>query len=317
MRPVSLQNSPRVEDPRLGRIVWALLAAVAFVAVAFGAYYYWDRYVALGDKSPVEKNIQHLEEQVRKNPEDPNTRLALAQYYLESGMAARSLEQAQQVLNAYPEKHEALFMTGVAYLRAGQPQAAIEPLEKLVSFRRGAQMAKADSILEAALYYLGDSYIRVDDPAKAIPVLTEALTIDRTDADALYRLGVAYALEGQHEQALEQLQRAVLFVPDLAEAYDQMAKSYAALSRPDYVTYAQGMEAYSRKDYTNARTLLARAVAKAPDLVAAQLGLGLTLEQTGELQLAKKSFQKVLAAQPDNMLASRGLSRIDSPGGAH
>jgi len=309
---------PTRRDPDnrlLTRVVLALLIAVVLTLGAFAAYYYWDRYVAIGDQSPVERNVAHLEQMVRKNPGDAETRLSLAQYYLENTMDAKALAQARQILKAYPDSEGALFIVGVATGRSGQPQAAIEPLEKLAAMRRKAPMAQIDTVLQATLYYLGENYVKLKTPEKAIAVLGEALTIDRTDADALYQLGVAYAQGGQHQLAVDQWQRAVLFVPDHADAYRQMANSYDALALPEYATYARAMAAYSAKDYAQARTALEQAAARLPDFAPVHLGLGLTYEHLKEFQLATESYQRVLAADPHNLVATYGLERTHATTG--
>jgi len=305
----------------LVRVVLALLAAVVLVAGAFAGYYYLDRYTAPNVASPAAKDQEHLEQLVRQKPQDPDARLALAQYDLEHGAYAEAVDNAQQVMRAYPDRLEALYIAGVAGTRAGQAQDAIEPLEKLAAVRRASPAAGVDSGLEATLYYLGENYVKLNMGDKAIAVLQEALTIDSTDADAMYQLALAYAQGGQHQLALEQLERAVLFVPDLAEAYQQMALSYAALSKSSYVTYAQGMEAFSVKDYARARSTLEQAVAELPDFAPGQLGLGLTYERLGNLELARASYERVLVLDPENLMARYGLSNIAAPdttnGGVH
>lgn len=312
-------NYRTLRDPcnrLLTLLVLGLLAAVVLTLGAFAAYYYWDRYVAIGDQSPVERNIAHLEQMVRKNPQDAETRLSLAQYYLENTMDAKALDQARQILEAYPDSEGALFVVGVAYGRTGQPQAALEPLEKLATIRRKAPMAGIDTILQATAYYLGENYLKLNLLEKAIAVLKEALAIEHTDADALYQLGVAYAQSGQHQLAVEQWQQAVLFVPDHTDAYRQLADSYDALSMPDHATYARAMAAYSTKDYAQARTALEQAVKRLPDFPAVHLGLGLTYENLKEFQLATQSYQRVLELDPHNLVATYGLERIHATTGS-
>jgi tetratricopeptide (TPR) repeat protein len=316
IKRINLSTWRDPDNRLLTRVVLGLLAAVVLTLGAFAAYYYQDRYIAIGDQSPVEKNIAHLEQMVRKNPQDAETRLSLAQYYLENAMDAKALNQARQILKAYPDSEGALFIVGVASGRSGQSQAAIEPLEKLATIRRKAPMAKIDTVLQATLYYLGENYVKLNTPEKAIAVLEEALAIEHTDADALYQLGVAYAQSGQHELAVEQWQQAVLFVPDHAEAYRQMANSYDALSKPDHAAYARAMAAYANQDYAQARTALEQTVARLPDFTAGHLGLGLTYEHLKEFQLATQSYLRVLAADPHNLVATYGLERVHAATGS-
>jgi len=301
----------------LKRLVWITFAAFLLGVTAFSGFYYWDRYIHLGDTSPIEKNIAHLEKLVRENPQDAGTRLALAQYYLENAMYAQAIDQAQQVSKAYPDNDGALLISGIAYTHTGEPEAAIEPLEKFAEIHRKSEMAHIDSGLETALYFLGANYVKLNQSEKAIVVLTEALSINRTDADAMYQLGLAYAQQGQHEQAVEQFQNAVLFVPDFSEAYSHMAESFTALGKTDYAAYARGMEAYAMEDYTSGRQQLELVSAKLPNFLLVHIGLGQIYEQLGELQLARQSYERALEIDPINFTASNALARVKQHAGGN
>lgn len=294
----------------LNRIVFLTLGAVVLVVVSFGGYYYWDRYVHLGDPSPLALGVAALEEKVREDPQDPEVRVALAQYYYENGIYDKAITQAQQVLENYPKHEGALFVLGLAYTGSGNVEAAIEPLEQFVTIRREAEMASTDSLLETALYFLGENYVELHRPSEAIAILSEALVINRIDADAMYQLGLAYAMDEKPELALEQYHNAVRFVPDFFEAYSAMAESYRMLSMPSHVDYARGMETFAQGDYAQARKYLEKAVKNLPDFVPALVGMGLTYESLGDLQSAQTNLEQALLLEPDNFMASHALARV-------
>jgi tetratricopeptide (TPR) repeat protein len=296
----------------LDRLVRMTFIALILVVVGFGAYYYWDRYIHLGDESPVEKGAAYLEEQVRENPNDPAVRIALAHFYLQSGAYERSIEQANQILSAMPEDQNGLFFLGMSYAYLKQPEEAIEPLSKFVIIREQGEMAGLDSELQRALYFLGDSYFKTGRPDEAVASLTRALEINRTDADAMYVLGQVYASLGKHAQALEQYQNAVRFVPDFTEAYQGMLESYSALDHSSYVAYAKGMEALTMDDLETALTYLESAADGLSDFAPAYLGLGLTYEKLGNAQQATMNLQRALELDPDNYMASHALGRIQA-----
>jgi len=300
------------DNRSLRRLIWLILAALIILTVAFAGYYYWDRYVHLGDKSPIEMSTAHLEDQVRTDPSNPDARLALAEQYLQNQEFAGAIEQAQQVLNAFPDHPGALLILGVANTMAGNAQAAIEPLEQFAALRRDDPMAGVDTNLEAALYYLGYNYITINQPTQAIPVLSEALVIEPTDADAMFQLGIALAREGQHAQAIAQFYEAVRFVPDFADAYQEMAASYGAMDMPAHVLYAHGMQAFSTKSYGQARDLLEQAAGELSDFAPLYLGLALTYEQLGDLQLAQTNVERTLALEPHNFYANIIYERIQT-----
>ncbi len=290
--------------------VWLVLAALITVLTMFGTYYYWDRYVHLGDKSPVQRNIEQMEQVILSDPQDPDKRVALAEYYLGAGMNQDALALSQQVLERYPEHDGALLIAGVAAARLDQPDAALVPLRHFIARRRTQPMAQADLALEAAYYYLGKSYLQLDRPQDALAALESAVSISPTDADALYQLGLAYQATGRPEPALEQYHQAVRLVPNFSEVYVGMVVSYEALGWPDHVAYARGMQAFTTRDNELAQTYLQQATAALPEFAPAFFGLGLTYEDTGQLDAAQRAMGRALQLAPDDFAIRQAFGRI-------
>jgi len=299
------------------RAIWIVLTTLVASLALFGGYYYWDRYVHLGDKSPLELDIEMLEKAVRKDPQNPKVRVALAASYLNSGVYREALEQTDQVLSLYPENEGALLVAGIAYVRLDRPEDALDLLEKFVALRKDQPIARADTLLETAYYFLGASYIKVNRLAEAITALEAALVISPIDADALYQLGLAYQASGQPEAALERYHKAVRLGPDFTEAYSGMIESYSTLEQSDYVTYARGMRAFCRQDYETAQIHLEQATQALPDFAPAFLGLGLTYEKMDELEAALAAIQRALELAPNDFAAQQALGRIQVAMNAH
>ncbi len=297
---------------RLQRAVWAVALALIAAVVLFVGYYTWDRYVHVGDRSPLELQTESLEKAVREDPQNLDLRVSLAESYLRNGANDKALEQANQVLQADPEHQGALWVAGVALVRLDRPEEAIEPLETFVDLRKDQPMANVDTVLEAAYYYLGTSFLALDRPEEAAAAQEKALLIVPHDADALYQAGLAYQAQGKHELALERLHGAVRFVPNFTEVYSAMIVSYQALGDEAGADYARGMQAFSLKDFETARTYLESATQALPDFAPAFLGLGLTYEQMGELEAAQQAIERVLALTPDDLAAQQALGRIQA-----
>ncbi len=298
------------DHEHLKRATQGLAVLVIGVFLAFAAFYYWDRYVRLGDQSVIERQIATLEAAIREDPQDPTRRVALAEYYLGKGMYPQAVDQAEQVLRAYPENEGALLVAGIAYNQMGKHEQVIEPLGKFVELRKDSPMAKTDMALETAYYFLGESYLELGQPEQAIPALEAAIAIERTDADALYKLGQAYLAVDDPQKAVEYLQRAVRLVPDFAEAYTALIDAYTALDQPDYVSYARGMLAYSQQDYVTARTHLEQATQTLSDFLPAWVGLGLTYEQLGQIEQAMSAIERALQLDPNDLLAQQTYGRL-------
>ncbi len=300
------------DDRMLKRLVLLLSIAVGVVFLAFGAYYYWDRYVRIGDQSPLERDIAALEEAVREDPQDPDRRVALAEYYLGKGMYQDALQQADEVLQAFPDNDRAMLVKGIAYVRTADYQNAIEPLQAFIDLRKDSPMANTDIALETAYYFLGESYMALEQPENAIAPLEAAVKIERTDADALYQLGVAYTKIGQPENGLPYLERAVRLVPDFTEAYTAMIDVYTAQNQPDYVAFARGMQAFSLGDYQTAQVHLERATQALPTFAPAFVGLAMTYEKQGNLDAAMQAAETAIQLAPEDFSAQQTYGRLQA-----
>lgn len=296
----------------LNRLVRIALIGVIAIALFFAGFYYFDRYVNINNQSPLEMGTSDLEIQVRKNPDDPQPRLALAEQYLRAHDYPGAIDQAQQVLNKFPDSDRALFVLGMGNSMAGNTEAGVRYLEQFVDLHKNGPDAQSDNALQTGLYYLGINYLRIGRSTDAISSLTQAVVINPTDADALYQLGLAFLRTGKCPDALENFKKAVLFVPDFAEAYQGMEDCYTTLQQPDYVLVAQGMQAFSSKDYPKASKLLSEAIKKLPNESQAYLGLGLTDEKLGDLSAAQENLKMALALDANNFTAKNALERIQA-----
>jgi tetratricopeptide (TPR) repeat protein len=216
------------------------------------------------------------------------------------------------VMLAYPDNQRAWFVIGVANALGGKPADAITPLEKFLDANKDTEMPGLNKTLQSAAYYLGDSYLRLGQPDKAVLPLEKAVNWSETDADALYKLGMAYVGVKRNEEAIGMFQAATRFVPNYTECYEGMVVAFEALNAPDYADYARGMVAYSKKDYETALTLLQKSSQAIADFPPVHDGLGLTYESLGDLQNAKASYEAAVKLDPNDFAASTGLQRVEA-----
>ncbi len=299
-----------LDSRQITRAIWVVFALIIIVLIVFAGYYYWDRYVYLDDQTPLEIGIQNLEEQVRAEPNSIDTRLALAEGYFREQRYPQAIDQAQQVVDVYPDSERAKIILGMAYIFNGDASLGVLTLEEFVDKRRNSNLAKNDMTLQASLYYLGEGYLALDRPDDAITALTEAVEISPTDADALFQLGNAYQDTGDCDSAVENYSRAVSFVPDFAEAYQGLERCYKKMEMVGHEHYAGGMLAYSVKEYQQALSSLEQASQMLPNFGPAYVGLGLVLEELGELDAAKAALEHALVLEPESFLAENSLQRI-------
>jgi tetratricopeptide (TPR) repeat protein len=288
-----------------------ILVAILIVAglISFGTYYYFDRYAKT--QPPVsEKSIADAEQAVRDNPGDPNVRLGLAETYLLYSRFDDAVTQALQVQKQYPDDVRVDFILGISYANNGNPEQALEPLQKFIDSRKDEENPGLDKQLQAASYYLGESYMQLDQPDKAILPYENAVNWSQTDADAMYKLGKAYAALEKYDKAINMYIAATTFVPDYYEAYEDMAAAFDILKEPDLATYARGMMAYSKKDYNGALDLLLKSAEAKPDFPLTFAGIGRTYEALKDLPNAKTAYETALKLDPNNFTASTGIQRV-------
>jgi tetratricopeptide (TPR) repeat protein len=295
---------------QLQRIV-VLTAIILGVLVSFGSYYYYDRYYRPQPKS-ADVMLSEAEQAVRDDPQSADKRLALAEAYMINRHWDEAIVQANDVLAAYPDNQHAWLVVGVSNANNGKPADAIEPLTKFVDARKDEDMPGLDKQLQAAAYYLGDSYLQLGKPQEAIAPLEMSVNWAETDADSMYKLGMAYLGVQQYDKAVNMFQGATTFVPNYLEAYDGMAAAYDAMKQPELVAYARGMAAYSKKDYTTARDLLLQSAQAKPDFAPTFAGLGRVYEALNDLPNAKASYETALKLDINNFTASNGLQRVEA-----
>jgi tetratricopeptide (TPR) repeat protein len=147
-------------------------------------------------------------------------------------------------------------------------------------------------------------------PQEAIGPLEMAVKWARTDADAMYKLGMAYAGAKDYTNAVNMFHGATTFVPDFLEAYQAMASAYDTMQKPVLAGYARGMVAYSQKDYKGALPILLQAAQGDPGFPPVFTGLGRTYEALNDLQNAKAAYEAAFKLDPNNFTAANGIERV-------
>lgn len=293
----------------LDRALWIVGALLLIVVVGFGVFYYRDRYVHANEPL-VERQMSHLEEMVRQNPADPDLRVAAARWYLEKGLVDRAIQQGQEALKLDEDHLDALILLGRAYMARGDDEQAIAQFARVVELNKDNQFAKIDPRMNGVYYNLGTLHLQRKEYDSAIEALKAALEVDRTDADARYALALAYQAQGDHQAAVEELNEALRYVPDFAEAYDGLRESYEALGMSTEAAYAGAMVAYAQGEYKPAAQQLEAVIQDAPDFDPAYLGLGMTYEKLGQKEKAIAALQRFLKSNPDSLAARHALGRL-------
>lgn len=299
---MKLRSLHRKSAIRLG----AILAIVAIVAGTT-----WAVAVARGSSQTLlDVTLAQLEEDVQKDPQDVQKRLAVAIAYSARGYNGAAIDQFQEVLRLEENNQTALMGLGRSYMDQGDTEKALEPLLKVAELNKDNPFRRTIEQLEAVYYDLGMIYLEQKEPATAAEYLLQALEINSADADAWHQLGRAQQAAGQFDAALSSYEQAVRFVPDYADVYRRMARIYAELGRTAEHRYATGMVELSERAFDRALTDLEEAAKQKPDLAEAHQGLGMVLESKGKSREALLSYQKALELDPDLLLSKLAVQRL-------
>ncbi len=114
--------------------------------------------------------IQSLTRQIEANPANATARRDLAVVWLERLRPQRALELLDEARKRAPKDAELLYLTGVARLRCGDAEGALEPLVQAVEIEPKLRMGDPYLVAAEALLSLG----RLEEAEDALERYTQA-----------------------------------------------------------------------------------------------------------------------------------------------
>lgn len=302
MRPRGDRGSRRL----IAGMVAVLVVGVPLLAVL----YFFDQYRDPGP-SLSQRAIATAEDAVRAAPNAVGARIALATAYLEAKRYRDATAQYDEVLRVQATNRLALLGRGQAYQALGDLDAATADYQALVTAATGTEMERIDPQLESAYYNLGAIELARAAPSRAVEQLEKAIAINPADADALNLYASARLQLGDPAGAIEPLRRVVAMVPvGWCEPYAQLARAYRGGGDGQGEQYAIAMNAFCEKRAAEARAAL-EPLTTGTHAKDALLGLGLIAEDAGDGQGAAAYYSRVLEADPEDLNAISGLTRVN------
>jgi tetratricopeptide (TPR) repeat protein len=186
------------------------------------------------------------------------------------------------------------------------------------------------SLAKDANFQLGYLYFSRHDYASAIPYFNKTLDYDPSFMPALLNLGLAKLQVQDKNGALETLRRALIVNPKEVRAYNWIGQTLLTMDDPDSLVSAvevyreaiaidstnadswrgAGLAYLLQKNCTDADPYFEKATQLEPDHIQGRVWLAQSYSQCGELAKAKEEFNKVLASDPTNEQAGKGLELI-------
>ena len=166
-----------------------------------------------------EEAVRNFAEAVKRDPNSPEARFALAQGLTKTDKPAEAIRELQQLLMAHNPTEElkiwSYYLMGNAHADLAQYKKAIEKYQQAIKL-------KPD--LSKPHYNLGLAYAASDQLPAAAAEFNQAAQLKPDYAEAHYNLGVAYLQLGKENEAREQQRILLKLSPELALKLDALIK---------------------------------------------------------------------------------------------
>lgn len=320
----------------------AAIIAVLVAIVLIGAYL---AYIMMANRSnletasPASREIDAYIALVRKNPNDIDTRMRLAQALAVAGRDREAIEQYQQVLSINKNFVPALSGLGFELMKQKDWAGGETYFKRVIELTEETTPESArSSSLEIAYHYAGIALMEQKDYTGAVGYLKEALRQRRDASDTSYALAVCYQRLDIEDGQRDMLEYTLLFDPRMPEAnYDYglllLKDGDIAGAAEHFRTSADEApykkepqeqldklgtpaerlaKAKSFRDENPKRALGEARVAAALDTrnIEALLLVGALHEQLKDDEAAAEAYRRVLAIEPTHPEATAGLKRV-------
>jgi tetratricopeptide (TPR) repeat protein len=173
---------------------------------------------------------------LQQDPDSPAARILMGEALDGLGRTPEAIAEFQQAAKIAPRESNVHFGLGYLQWKQRQYDDARKEFEAELALDPGHPQALA---------YLGDIYLKRNDPERALPLLQQAVHL-RSDIRVAYLdIGIILAQQKRYPEALTALQRAEKLDPAQPDAHLRLGRLYLSLGNP----------AESKKEFARLREL--------------------------------------------------------------
>lgn len=168
-------------------------------------------------------NIRFHKDCLAKSPEKPRVVINMGVAYLREGEYEKAINHFKRAIELDPDNAGAYGNLGDAYFETKEPGLAIRNLEKAIKLQPRLQFYSS----------LGDVYRFLNQNEKAIVQYRKALKQFPDNIPCRINLGAAYAQTQRYDKALAQFSKVLELYPEHYQAYNNMGFVYEKKGNPE------------------------------------------------------------------------------------
>ncbi|MFA5867508.1 MAG: tetratricopeptide repeat protein [Actinomycetota bacterium] len=245
-------------EQRLKTGIYVLIAGIVIIIIAIaGWWYYLNR--PEGSTPPVlQRSITEAQAAIKKNPNDINARLTLAQLYIQNKQYNDAIVECKLVIKSSKNNEIAYSLMGIAEDLSGDKKTAITYYKKTIDLGAKKEMSGLNAALIQARFRLGKIYLDQKNYDGALVQFQTLADTNSMDADSRYYLGLTFYDMKQYDKSIEWLEQAVRYVPDYYEAFYKLGQAYEKKGDKAKAIDAYKKALKAKPEYQEAKDALAR-----------------------------------------------------------
>lgn len=217
------------------------------------------------------------------DPDQIECRMKLAELYLTVGELKLCLNQLDEVLKREKDNYLANFIAGNAYLLRKDTTKAIRYVQRSIEYK--SDYAKSHDLLGVLYAAKGNDL--------AIDYYKNAASLDPSNGDIYYKLGLFYQQKKQFVKAVEAYAQAIQLNPQDEKSFYNLGYVNVAVEN-----YDKAVEHFSNAISINSTNL------------EAYFGKAYAFEMMGDLNKSAENYRACLMIKPSYLPAMDGLDRL-------
>jgi len=246
---------------KLDRVLGIAAVVLVLVVVGFAAYFgytvYADR-LAAEEATPAGRIAKVIGAQVKKAPNDAILRVRYGEALAAAGKEQQAIKQFNYALKIDPKHTGAMMDLGQLAYNTKQLDTAAGYFQKVVDLTGNSTMEDVNQRREVALYQLGRVAMVDRQYEKAIGFFKGALRIRSDASDTYFYLAQALDLTGDADSAIVELNKAIQFDPNFAQAHFYLGQLYKAQGDDVLSSYHFSRAAHASPDSPEPKQELAK-----------------------------------------------------------